>query len=43
MIHKTRRTEHHNTPSTHTQDHTQRRRPTAKEHDHHWDSQQDFN
>jgi hypothetical protein len=36
-ITKTRRTEHH------TQDQTQYRRPTVKEHDHHWDSQQDFN
>jgi hypothetical protein len=26
----------------HTQKHTQHRRPTVKEHDHHWDSQQDF-
>jgi hypothetical protein len=52
---KTRRTEHHKTPSTHThtharthththtQDQTQYRRPTVNEHDHHWDSQQDFN
>jgi hypothetical protein len=42
-ITKTRRTEHHKTPPTHTQDHTQYRRSTVKEHDHHWDSQQDFN
>jgi hypothetical protein len=34
---KTCRTEHH------TQHQTQYRRPTVKEHDHHWDSQQDFN
>jgi hypothetical protein len=27
----------------HTQDQTQYRRHTVKEHDHHWDSQQDFN
>jgi hypothetical protein len=27
----------------HTQDQTQYRGPTVKEHDHHWDSQQDFN
>jgi hypothetical protein len=27
----------------HTQEQTQYRRPTPKEHDHHWDSQQDFN
>jgi hypothetical protein len=28
---------------THTQGQTQYRRPSEKEHDHHWDSQQDFN
>jgi hypothetical protein len=27
----------------HTQDQTQYRQPTVKEHDHHLDSQQDFN
>jgi hypothetical protein len=27
----------------HTQDQTQYRRPIMKEHDHHWDSQQDLN
>jgi hypothetical protein len=41
MTDKTRRTEHHRT-LPHTQDQTQHRRPTMKEHDHHWDSQQDF-
>jgi hypothetical protein len=30
------------TPSTHTGP-TQHRRPNMKEHDHHWDSQQDSN
>jgi hypothetical protein len=35
-------TEHHKTPSTHTQEQTQYRRLTVKEHGHHWDSQQDF-
>jgi hypothetical protein len=33
----TRRTEHH------IQDHTRYIRPTVKEHDHHWDLQQDLN
>jgi hypothetical protein len=37
----------HKTPQTavhrHTQDQTQYRRPTVKEHGPHWDSQQDFN
>jgi hypothetical protein len=32
----------HTTPPTHTGP-TQYRRPTVKEHDHHWDSQQDSN
>jgi hypothetical protein len=36
-------TEHQKPPSTHTQEQTQYRRSTVKEHDHHWDSQQDFN
>jgi hypothetical protein len=27
---------------THTHTHTKHRRPTVKEHDHYWDSQQDF-
>jgi hypothetical protein len=27
----------------HAQDHTQYRQPTVKEHDHHWDLQQDLN
>jgi hypothetical protein len=27
----------------HTEEQTQYRGPTVKEHDHHWDSQQDFN
>jgi hypothetical protein len=40
---KTHHTEHHKPPSTHTQDQTQYRRPTVKKHDHHWDSQRDFN
>jgi hypothetical protein len=29
--------------TTNLRPHTQYRRPTVKEHDHHWDSQQDFN
>jgi hypothetical protein len=31
------------TPQTSVHTHTQYRRPTVKEHDHHWDSHQDFN
>jgi hypothetical protein len=32
-----------NSSNSSIEHHTQYRRPTVKEHDHHWDSQQDFN
>jgi hypothetical protein len=40
---KTVMNENTTTLRPHAQDHTQCRRPTVKEHDHQWDSQQDFN